>query len=71
MDEEKEQKKKAMMDSIKGFVTNMVRSEEQYWRFKQMGDDDNKELTALVEKDIMLSKDRYANSGTKDDDVIS
>lgn len=58
MDDDKAEKKKQMIGSIKDFITNMVKSEEQYFRFREMDKEDNVQMISLVQQDIKLSKNR-------------
>lgn len=51
------------MSSLKGFISGMVQSEEQFLRFKQMEKEDNKQLMELIQLDMKVSKKRQAATG--------
>ena len=44
MEDEKTERKEKMLGSIKTFIKGMIQSEEQYIRFKEMEEEDNKKL---------------------------
>lgn len=58
MEDEKTERKEKMLGSIKTFIKGMIQSEEQYIRFKEMEEEDNKKLMQLVQLDLQVSKKR-------------
>ena len=58
MEDEKTERKEKMLGTIKMFIKGMIQSEEQYIRFKEMEEEDNKKLMQLVQLDLQVSKKR-------------